>query len=89
MVITHTEILEFRIGFPFWIERAKMATELGDEFGIIGKPGDVVSGGQGGFKPIQRSTFEIGQGIGNLGTVISERVRSVLEVEKALGQEGW
>ena len=65
-----------------------MATELGDEFGIIGKPGDVVSGGQGGFEPIQHSTFEIGQGIGNLGTVISECVRSVPEVEKTLGQEG-
>ena len=65
-----------------------MATELGDEFGITGKPGDIVSGGQGGFEPIQRSTFEIGQGIGNLGTVISERVGSVLEVEKTLGQEG-
>ena len=65
-----------------------MAMELGDEFGIIGKPGDVVSGGQGGFKPIQRSTFEIRQGIGNLGTVISKRVGSVLEVEKTLDQEG-
>ena len=64
-----------------------MATELGDEFGIIGKPGDVVSGGQGGFKPIQCSTFEVGQGIGNLGSVISERVGSVLEIKRALSQE--
>ena len=82
------EILEFCFGFPFWIERAKMAMELGDEFGIIKKPGEVVSGGQGGFEPIQRSTFEILQGIGNLGTVISKRVGSVPEVKKALGQEG-
>ena len=65
-----------------------MATELGDKFGIIGNPGDVVSGGQGGFEPIQRSTFEVGQGIGNLGTVISKRVGLVPEVKKALGQEG-
>ena len=65
-----------------------MATEFGDEFGINGKPGDVVSGGQGGFEPIQHSTFEIGQGIGNLGTVISKCVGLVLEVKKALGQEG-
>ena len=65
-----------------------MATELGDEFGIIGKPGDIVSGGQGGFKPIQHSTFEIGQGIGNLGTVISKRIGLVLEVKEALGEEG-
>ena len=64
-----------------------MATELGDEFGIIGKPGDIVSRGQGGFEPIQCSTFEIGQGIDNLGTVVSKRVRSVPEVKKALGQE--
>ena len=84
----HTEILEFRFGFPFWIERAEMAMKLGDEFRIIGKPGDVASRGQGGFEPIQRSTFEIGQGIGNLGTVISERVGSVLEVKKTLSQEG-
>ena len=65
-----------------------MATELGDEFGIIGKPGDIVSGGQGGFKPIQHSTFEIGQGIGNLGTVVSKRVGLVPEVKEALGEEG-
>ena len=65
-----------------------MAMELGDEFRIIREPGGIVSGGQGGFKPIQRSTFEVGQGIGNLGTVISKDVGSVLEVKKALGQEG-
>ena len=65
-----------------------MATEFSNEFGIIGKPGDIVSRGQGGFKPIQRSTFEIGQGIGNLGTVISKCIRPVPEVKKALGQEG-
>ena len=84
----HTEILEFCFGFLFWIERAEMAMEFRDEFGIIGKPGDIVSGGQGGFKPIQRSTLEIGQGIGNLGAVISKHVRLVPEVKKALGQEG-
>ena len=50
--------------------------------------GDIISGGQGGFKPIQRSTFEIGQGIGNLGTVISKHVGTVLEVKEALSQEG-
>ena len=88
LVITHTEILERRFGFPLWIERAEMAMELGDEIGVVGKPGDIISEGQGGFKPIQRSTFRIGQGIGNLGTVISERVGSVPEVKKALGQEG-
>ena len=82
------EVLKFRFGFPFCIKRAEMATELRDEFRIIGKPGDVISGGQGGFEPIQHSTFEIGQGIGNLGTVISERVRWVLEVKKTLSQEG-
>ena len=65
-----------------------MATEFRNEFGIIRKPGDVVSGGQGGLEPIQRSTFEIGQGIGNLGTVISKGVGPVSEVKKALGQEG-
>ena len=84
----HTEILKFRFGFSFWIERTEMAMEFGDEFGIIGKPGDVVSGGQGGFEPIQRSTFEIGQGIGNLGAGINKRVGLVPEVKKALGQEG-
>ena len=82
------EILEFRFSFPFWVERAEMAMEFRDKFGIIGKPGDVVSRGQGGFEPIQRSTFEIGQGIGNLGTVMSKCVGSIPEVKKALGQEG-
>ena len=76
------EILKFRFGFPFWIKRAEMAMEFGDKFGIIGKPGDIISGGQGGFEPIQHSTFEIGQGIGNLDTVISKRVGPVPEVEK-------
>ena len=84
----HTEILKLHFGCPFWIKRAKMATELRDEFGVVRKPGDVISGGQGGFEPIQRSTFEIGQGIGNLGTVISKRIGSVPEVKKTLSQEG-
>ena len=65
-----------------------MAMEFGNKFGVIRKPGDVVSRGQGGFKPIQRSTFEIGQGIGNLGTVISECVGTVSEVKEALSEEG-
>ena len=88
LVITHTEILEFCFGYTYRIEGADMAMELGDKFGIIGQPGDVVSRGQVGFEPIQRSAFEIGQGIGNLGTIISERVGSVSEIKEALSQEG-
>ena len=65
-----------------------MAMDFRNEFGVIGKLGDVVSGGQGGFEPIQCSTFEIGQGIGNLGTVISEHIGLVPEIKKALSQEG-
>ena len=60
-------IPKFGFGFPFWVKRTEMATEFGNEFGVVRKPGDIVPGGQGGFKPIQCSTFEIGQGIGNLG----------------------
>ena len=82
------EILKLRFSFSFWIKRAKMAMELRDKFRVVGKPGDVVSGGQGGFEPIQRSAFEIGQGIGNLGTVISERIGLVPEIKKTLSQEG-
>ena len=65
-----------------------MATQFRNEFGVIGEPGYVNSGGQGGFKPVQHSPFEIGQGIGNLSAVISKHVRMVSEVEEALGQEG-
>ena len=65
-----------------------MATEFGNKFGVIGKPGDVISGGQGGSKPVQRSAFEIGQGVGNLGTVISKHVGMVSVVKEALSQEG-
>ena len=61
-----------------------MATEFGDEFGVVRKLGDVISRGQGGFEPIQRSAFEVGQGIGNLGTIISEGVGSVPEVKEKL-----
>ena len=84
----HMEIPELCFGFSFWIERAEMDTELGNKFGVVREPWDVISGGQGRFKPIQRSAFEIGQGIGNLGTIISKRVRSVLEIKEALSQEG-
>ena len=31
------EILKFRFSFSFWIERAEMATELRDEFGVVRK----------------------------------------------------
>ena len=62
--------------------------EFGNKFGVIGEPGDVISRGQGGLKPVQRRTFEIGQGIGDLSTVISKCVRTVLEIKEALGQEG-
>ena len=65
-----------------------MAMEFGDEFGVVGKPGDIISRGQGGFEPIQHSAFEIGQGIGNLGTIISKRVGSVPEIKETLSQEG-
>ena len=88
LVITHTEILEFQFGFSFWIERAKVATEFRNEFGVVGESGDVNSGGQGWFKPVQCSSFEIGQGIGNLSAVISKHIRPVSEIKEALSQEG-
>ena len=88
MVITHAKILEFHFSFSFWVERAKVAMEFGNEFRVIREPGDVNSGGQGGFKPVQHSPFEIGQGIGNLSAVISKRIRTVSEIEEALGKEG-
>ena len=65
-----------------------MDMELGNQFGVVGVPWDVISRGQGRFKPIQRGAFEVGQGIGNLGTIISERVGSVPEIKEALSQEG-
>ena len=65
-----------------------MGMELRNEFKVVGEPWDVISGGQGRFEPIQRGSFEIGQGIGNLGTIISERVGSVPEIKEALSQEG-
>ena len=77
LVIMHVKILEFRFGFSFWVERAEVATEFGNKFGVIGEPEDVNSRGQGGFKPVQHSPFEIGQGIGNLSAVISKCVRTV------------
>ena len=88
MVITHAEILKFRFGFPFWIERTEVAMELRNEFRVIEEPGDVNSRGQGGFKPVQCSTIEIGQAIGNLSAVISKCIRTVSEIKEALGQEG-
>ena len=88
LVITHAKILEFRFGFSFWVKRAEVAMEFKNEFRVIGKPGDANSRGQGGFKPVQCSPIEIGQGIGNLSAVISKHVRTVLEIEEALGQEG-
>ena len=65
-----------------------MATEFGNKFGVIREPGDIISGGQGGFKPVQCSTFEIGLGIGNLSAIISKHVGTVSEIKEALGQEG-
>ena len=65
-----------------------MGTELGNKFGVVREPWDIISGGQGRFEPIQHGSFQIGQGIGNLGTIISKRVRSVLEIKEALSQEG-
>ena len=82
------EILELCFGLSFWIEGAKMDMELGNKFGVVGEPWDVISGGQGRFEPIQRSAFEVGQGIGNLGTIIGKRVGSVPEIKEALSQEG-
>ena len=84
----HVKILKFHFGFPSWVERTEMATEFRNKFRVIGKPGDIISGGQGGFKPVQHSAFEIGQCVGNLGTVISKRIGTVSEVKEALSQEG-
>ena len=82
------EILELCFGLSFWIERAQMDTELGNEFRVVREPWDVISGGQERFEPIQRGAFEVGQGIGNLGTIISKCVGSVPEIKEALSQEG-
>ena len=65
-----------------------MDMELGNKFGVVGEPWDIISGGQGRFEPIQRGVFEVGQGIGNLGTIISECVGLVPEIKEALSQEG-
>ena len=43
LVITHMEILKLRFSFSFWIKRAEVATEFGDEFRVVGQPGDVNS----------------------------------------------
>ena len=64
---------------------AEMAMEFRDEFRVVGESGDINSRGQGGFEPIQCSTFEIGQHIGNLSAVISKCVRPVSKVKEALG----
>ena len=82
------EILEFCFSFSFWIERAKVAMGFGDKFGVVGEPGDVISGGQGWFEPVQCSSFEIGQCVGNLSAVISKCVRLVSKIKETLGQEG-
>ena len=84
----HMEILELCFSLSFWIKGAKMGTELGNEFRVVREPWDVIPGGQERLEPIQRSSFEIGQGIGNLGTIIGECVGSVLQIKEALSQEG-
>ena len=88
LVIRHVKIIEFRFDFSFWVKWAKVDTEFGNKFGVIGEPGDVNSGGQVWFKPVQCSPIEIGQGIGNLDPVIRKCVRPVSEIKEALGQEG-
>ena len=64
LVITHAKILKFHFSLSFWVKRAEVAMKFGNEFGVIRESGDINSGGQGWFKPVQHSPFEIGQGIG-------------------------
>ena len=82
------KILELGFGFSFWIEGAEMDMEFEDEVGVVREPGDINSGGQGGFKPIQCSPLEIGQRVGILSAVISECIRLVSKIKEPLGQKG-
>ena len=82
------EILELHFSLSFWIEGAEMDAELGHKFGVVGEPWDIISKGQGRFELIQRGAFEVGQSIGNLGTIISKRVELVPEIKEALSHEG-
>ena len=48
LVITHVKILKFHFSL-LWVKRAEVAMEFGNEFGVIGEPGDINSRGQGGL----------------------------------------
>ena len=83
----HSEILEARFGFSFWIMRPKIVPEFGDECGVVSKPRCITAGGECGFEPVERSSMEKGQYISDLSTVIGECVGTVTEIQEALGQE--
>ena len=81
----HTEILEARFSFSFWIMRARVVLEFGDKCGVVGEPRCITAGGKHGFEPVKRSSMEKGQYVSYLSTVIGECIGMVTEVQEALG----
>ena len=81
------EILEACFSFSFQMMRAKVVLEFGDECGVVYEPRCIMAGGEHGFEPVKCSSMEEGQYISYLSTVIGECVKTVTEVQEALGQE--
>ena len=48
----HTEILEARFSFSFWIMRAKVVPEFGDKCRVVGEPRCTTAGSKHGFEPV-------------------------------------
>ena len=82
-----TEVLEASLSFSFQVVRTKVILEFGDEHGIVGEPGCMLTGGESGFKPIECSSVEVQQHVGNFGTIIGKGIRLVVEVQETLGKE--
>ena len=67
--------------------RTEVVLEFRDEHGIVREPGCMLTGGESEFKPIERSSMEVLQHIGDFGTIVGKGVRSVAEVQETLDQE--
>ena len=83
----YTKSLEAGLGFSFWVMRTKVVPEFGDEHGIVGEPGCMLTGGEGGFKPIEHSSMEVQHRVGDFCAILRKSVRSVMEVHETLDQE--
>ena len=68
----HTEVLKAYLSFSFRVMRTKVVPEFRDEHGVVRELGCMLIRGKSGFKPIEYSSIEVQQHVGDFSTIVGK-----------------